>query len=865
MEKNNNNHYMIFKPKRPKIKITDEFNNNEELYQPLISENITLENIKNLSYNRSLTNHENLKKMENKTKNNSEINKKQKTKKALTTKQKKLKNLIKKISSPKFKIKLMFDQWITYTFNNKKNLSVTHLTEDGDEDDGEEEEEEEEEDDDEKINLMNDLNINGLEEIEERPPNEEESALTSILAKSGRNKNKIYVALRKIIKYKNFFYRYFYHWHKIINIPNILLILKTQKLLKNSIINIEEKKKLSYLSYNFNEWKKKSEQIKANEKKAKKKKKIIIYKKKNGEIEIKDQENNSTVSVNVNVKANKNENENLSSMTKKDKSKNIKIKAVKKNLSLLKKTNDDEIENQNKKINRIKIPLTRNETDIFLNYKTEEKITKTKKIAKKVNKIIKKIQKDKGDEYEEKMYSRTSEVLPDLSRSSGHIKIMKSFNFMDNNDNNNNNNDNNNENNHNHTESGNINISLSSIKKAIAKKKIKKINIKNVNKSFDLLQKDKKIINSSFSQSNNQNIESIIDKIDDIFHGKDNDNENDNVEEKEKDAKIKKKKIKNLKMNENKTNNEKNKISFNKEEKNNKDEMNINEEGDEKNKISYNNNKKKEFKIFSPNNNHFRSKIKQSDYVEFSVEENNLNNHRTNDYIINSTYNSKEIKVKNNNDNNNKLTKEENEKYKIYNKAFLILRKVIKSFKKRNKLVLKDNEKVYNYFNKWKNAFNKLNNNNDETLKNEIEIKNNNILEKNKKISKNSYLNSKKKKNVINDNNKNNKDISHKYNNKKIIESEKIKLLKKIINIAQSNNKTQSDIINIIKRTDKKTVNNLDLGNYIKMLEMNNKKLYAYKIFCLFVNYNENKNFCMKKNNPKKYFFNYWNRNNSNI
>ena len=46
---------------------------------------------------------------------------------------------------------------------------------------------------------------------------------------------------------------------------------------------------------------------------------------------------------------------------------------------------------------------------------------------------------------------------------------------------------------------------------------------------------------------------------------------------------------------------------------------------------------------------------------------------------------------------------------------------------------------------------------------------------------------------------------------------------------------------------------------------MNNKKLYAYKIFCLFVNYRENNNFCMKKNNPKKYFFNYWNKNNSNI
>ena len=88
--------------------------------------------------------------------------------------------------------------------------------------------------------------------------------------------------------------------------------------------------------------------------------------------------------------------------------------------------------------------------------------------------------KDKDNIQEEKVFSKTSELLPDLSRSTRHFKIMSSFNMLDNNS---------------ETDFENINISLSCIKKSsIAKNKIKKINIKNINlKSNDALaQKEKK-------------------------------------------------------------------------------------------------------------------------------------------------------------------------------------------------------------------------------------------------------------------------------------------------------------------------------------------------------------------------------------
>ena len=146
----------------------------------------------------------------------------------------------------------------------------------------------------------------------------------------------------------------------------------------------------------------------------------------------------------------------------------------------------------------------------------------------------------------------------------------------------------------------------------------------------------------------------------------------------------------------------------------------MSETGEDNKQMAYKINKKKDFKILSPSNN-YRNRIKQSDFVEFSVEENNQDNLEiNNENIINTMYDSKETTMKNKNNDNIILNKEENEKYIIYKKAVLILGRVIKSFKKRNKLESNENEKINNYFNKWKNLFNKLNSN--DSIKNAVHI-----------------------------------------------------------------------------------------------------------------------------------------------
>ena len=862
MDKNQNNP-MVFKPKRPKIKSIEDTNNTENYYQPLISENITLESIKNITHNRNISNNENKKNEDKIRKKYFDISKKAKRK--LTPKQKQLKYVISRISSPSRKVKVIFAQWVSLTFNHKKNLSSALLTNSEEEEEEDPEDGEEEEEDEEKRKLMNDLNVNSLEEIEERPPNEEESALTSVMTKSGKTKNNISFALRKIIKYKNIFYTYFYHWLKVINNPKLLMVIRYQIILKNLIIKLEKKRNLLLLSRDFYVWKMKSEQLKSNDKKSKKKKKIIIYKKKNGEIEIKDKNSNKFINVN------KSGDGSLNLTTNEEKVKKVKIKSIKKSInSLLRKSinvddnnnNNNDIDistiKQNKQVylsqsNSIKIPINKIEkTEKNLNKnEPEENPPKSKRIIKKVKKTIKKVKADKekengkDNEYE-KEYCKTSEALPDLSVSSGHFKSINSFTITENNIN----------------ENDKINISSTSLKKAIMKKKIKKLNKKIVNKSFDMLiPKDKKIsMNNSFSQSNKPNIENIIDKIDEIF--KDKENSIDNEENK----KTKKKKIKNVKASENKSKIENNKIPINRRE------LNINNLGknspeckdeirEQRKKLSYkNNSKKKELKALSPSKTH-KSKITKSDLLEFSVEEDKLKNKEINNNIKKTQINdndeedSKEKSIKSLDNDHKLLTKEEKIKYKIYNKAFVILKKVIKSFKKRNKIdvELNDIQKLYTYFNIWKNKLKMYDKKTGKT-DNNIIINNNNLEENNnKKLRKCSQLNSKKKDILETKSNLNNK-------NKNSYELEKNKLLNKIVSLVECAYKTQNDTINIIRRTDEKAFNNVDLENYIKVLEINNKKIYAYKIFCLYVNYNENGNFCMKYNNPKKYYFNYWNK-----
>ena len=86
-------------------------------------------------------------------------------------------------------------------------------------------------------------------------------------------------------------------------------------------------------------------------------------------------------------------------------------------------------------------------------------------------------------------------------------------------------------------------------------------------------------------------------------------------------------------------------------------------------------------------------------------------------------------------------------------------------------------------------------------------------------------------------------------------------MLQKLYVLVKANYKTQNETIDIIKRTDEKIFNKIDLENYINLLENNNKKINAYQIFCLYSNYRENLNYCMKNNNPKRFYFNYWNKN----
>ena len=170
-----------------------------------------------------------------------------------------------------------------------------------------------------------------------------------------------------------------------------------------------------------------------------------------------------------------------------------------------------------------------------------------------------------------------------------------------------------------------------------------------------------------------------------------------------------------------------------------------------------------------------------------------------------------------------------------------LLRKVIKGYKKRNNI----NKNEYKIrFKFWKNLINQKNvinnnSNNDSIKDNGIEtnqengmviINNNNIIE-------------------INKDKKEIKDELNINNNKE----EKINDLNKLIEI---NNKTNNEIIGILKNIDDKQFNNFESDIYKKILTENNKKISCYKLFCLYYNYKKNFSFlkktCFKKWNKMK-------------
>ena len=494
MDENENK--KLYRPKRPKIRVKAN-SNNLDYYASMTEENIEFENRKNLKLNRDLgLNDDN---------NNEKIRKKsvqnrRTTKKSLTEFQKKIKQLIKKINSPSHKIKILFYHWASKTFKQKNNSN-------GDEDEEEEEEEEiekeeneketvkvykmkkvkkirddndfknnhidteqeEEEDDDEeeeddKMNIMNDLKIN-LEEIEERPPNEEESAMTSV-ATMGRNpKNQLNVALRKIFKYKNFFYCYFTKWKKVTSSPEIMIILKYQKKLKSLLMKLDGKRNNLKLAMAFKNWKMKCELLRLNDKKFKKKKKIIIYKKKNGEMEIKENiEDYKNLIIN-------NTDDNLS--IKKDGVKIKKVKKIVKKKVTTSKTknlkNSNNIDNKketfNNNITPIKDIYSSQDNIIYINKlesersevnssmisdtknenENDDSSIKHKKVVKKVKKVVKKVKKSKKDEKDEKNNNDIEKILDnninkskdDLSSlliSSDQIKRVKPLYNIEKND-----------------------------------------------------------------------------------------------------------------------------------------------------------------------------------------------------------------------------------------------------------------------------------------------------------------------------------------------------------------------------------------------------------------------------------------------
>ena len=163
----------------------------------------------------------------------------------------KLENLIIKLNSIYLKniLNKYYQRWLLQTFD----IEEEEYSEVQNEDEkntyqgnieGKEEEEEEEEND-----------YGGdLEEIEERAADEEESVITSVQSKTKQKRtNDILFALRKIIKYKNVFFRYFIRWFNAVDInapTNEYKKMRKGKKITNT--NLSGKKNSGNLSSSLN-------------------------------------------------------------------------------------------------------------------------------------------------------------------------------------------------------------------------------------------------------------------------------------------------------------------------------------------------------------------------------------------------------------------------------------------------------------------------------------------------------------------------------------------------------------------------------------------------------------------------------------
>ena len=125
------------------------------------------------------------------------------------------------------------------------------------------------------------------------------------------------------------------------------------------------------------------------------------------------------------------------------------------------------------------------------------------------------------------------------------------------------------------------------------------------------------------------------------------------------------------------------------------------------------------------------------------------------------------------------------------------------------------------------------------------------------------------KEKILNDNNNENK-MKEKSDNKEDIinkelkdESKEEKLKKENIlsSIIQLNNKLNMDTLDLIKRNELNTYDKEQIETFIKLLELNNRKMMSLKIFCLYNNNLEKSSFFIKKNSPEKFYFNKWYKN----
>ena len=186
-----------------------------------------------------------------KNKNSIDSNASDESKKLNNKKLSKLRKTIKKINSINTLnyINKYYQRWILQTFDVIEEEEEAQDEQDKD-DNGEEKEEEEEEEEEE-----NDYG-GDLEEIEERAADEEESVITSVQSKTKvKRANDILFALRKIIKYKNIFFRYFMRWYNAVDInapTNEYKKLRKDKKLNNGIGNTSSKKNINSNINNYN-------------------------------------------------------------------------------------------------------------------------------------------------------------------------------------------------------------------------------------------------------------------------------------------------------------------------------------------------------------------------------------------------------------------------------------------------------------------------------------------------------------------------------------------------------------------------------------------------------------------------------------